>query len=674
MKTASSSSIHKSYSSPTIIVIAFTAALMLILLMVNILFSPTVPGTEASTTGTIYPIADAYVKSSQTTNNYGTSTDLDVKNDPANTKISYLTFDISPYSGKTILSAVLRIKTRDVSYAGSAEAQNIWNVSDTSWSETQITYAARPTISNVKLGQISNTAPSTSYDIPLNVSTFRSLMKTNPSRISMAFIGSANSNGIYFYSKEGAVKPQLIITYDNVTPTPTPVSQTCTISINAIQSIQTNSTSTVTAVLTPKTGYSAYSVSYLIDSQTPGTVALTGSPYISTTSPYTMTLSAGSVAGTARITARGIVTNSTGAQVFCDAAPVTITIAVPPTPTPTKTPTPTATKTPTATPTKTPTPTPTGAACTITITNSPSMPANGTSSVTSLLSPKTGYSATSVSYVIDSQTPASVVLTGSPYVATTAPYTMTLTAGPVNGTARITARGTVTNNATGSQVFCDATPAAIIITYPTTPTPSKTPTPTPSSGGGFGGITLGQVVSGTIYVTLYSDPNVTDYIRFSIDNIFINEEHDAPYSLGGDTNGVINGYNTRQLTNGQHVLKAEVYFKDGTVQLYSVTFTVNNPTPTPTQMTGTVVPTAIPTKTPTPSTLPTTIPPTTVVCPLKPQGDANCDNKVDMIDYEIWRQDFVNQTSGDADFDKNGQTDLIDYETWRQGFVAHLLP
>ena len=573
MKTASKSSTHKPYHSPTIIVVAATAAFTLILLMVNILFSSTLPGTEASTTGTIYPIADAYVKSSQTTNNYGTSTDLDVKNDPANTKISYLTFDISPYSGKTILSAVLRIKTRDISYAGSAEAQNIWNVSDTSWSETQITYAVRPTISNIQLGQISNTVPSTSYDIPLNLSTFRSLMKTNPTRISMAFIGSPNSNGIYFYSKEGTVKPQLIITYDNVTPTPT------------------------------------------------------------------------------------------------------------------KTPTPTAATTIAPTATKTPTPTPTGAACTITMTTSPSIQANSTSSVTSMLSPKTGYSATSVSYVIDTQTPASVVLTGAPYVSTNAPYNMTLTAGSVGGTARITARGIVTSS-TGAQVFCDAVPITVTISAAT-----NTPTPTPTAvGGGFGGLTLGQVVSGTIYITFYSDAAVTDYVRFYIDTIFINEEHDYPYSLNGDTNGVLNGYDTRQLTNGQHTLKADIYFKDGSIQTYSVIFNVNNQTqptataiptttptktPTPTPVTVSIIPTATPTKTPTPTQATVSIAPsaTTVPCAMKSQGDANCDNKVDMIDYEIWRQEFAGLvTTHNADFNSNGQTELIDYETWRQGFVAGLLP
>ncbi len=61
-------------------------------------------------------------------------------------------------------------------------------------------------------------------------------------------------------------------------------------------------------------------------------------------------------------------------------------------------------------------------------------------------------------------------------------------------------------------------------------------------------------------------------------------------------------------------------------------------------------------------------------CPLKPQGDANCDNKVDMVDFEIWREEFIAETSKDADFNDDTKTDLVDFEAWREGFVARLLP
>lgn len=275
-----------------------------------------------------------------------------------------------------------------------------------------------------------------------------------------------------------------------------------------------------------------------------------------------------------------------------------------------------------------------------------------------------------------------------------------------------------------------ATPTAVPTTAPTL-TPIITITPTPT-GGGFGGISLGQVVSGTIYITFYSDPTVTQLMQFYIDDKFINQEREYPYSLGGDTNGVVNGFDTRQLTNGQHTLKAEIHYTDGTVQLYSISFTVNNQiqiTPIcvqpveclpwsthvlcipnivpfggwcpPVSVTMIPTPTCIPVpscvmpnndwsycggNTPTlsagqrycvppPSPPVPTNTPTSSACPLKSSGDGNCDNKVDMIDFEIWRQEFIGQvTTRDADFNSSSQTDLIDYETWRQGFVARLLP
>lgn len=340
--------------------------------------------------------------------------------------------------------------------------------------------------------------------------------------------------------------------------------------------------------------------------------------------------------------------------------------------------------------------------------------------------------------------------------------------------------------------------------------------PTPINGG-FNGITLGQSVSGTIYVTFYSDKNLTNFMRFYIDNKFVNEEHEYPYSLGGDTAGVVNGFDTRQLTNSTHTLRAEIHYKDGTTQLYEVTFTVNNQiqiTPVckprvacPVDSTdalcmpdmqpfGGWCPPVTISMNPTPTCIPRprcslpganpmcslaappegaaycpvsdgpiihitkptieeSVPvgaltvtyteagnlqsvdhvhlilddlpevmdrdnngsytfanvaegPHTLVaylvkadhtpfpniesrqeisfhvgastvsitpCYLKNQGDANCDSRVDMIDYEIWRQEFIGQvTSLDADFNSSDHSDLVDYEVWRQGFVARLLP
>lgn len=73
-----------------------------------------------------------------------------------------------------------------------------------------------------------------------------------------------------------------------------------------------------------------------------------------------------------------------------------------------------------------------------------------------------------------------------------------------------------------------------------------------------------------------------------------------------------------------------------------------------------------PTATPTPGTNPTATP--VPGCPLKSTGDANCDGKKDLIDFEIWRQEFTNvRTTKTADFDGTGTVTIVDFEIWRRG-------
>ncbi len=57
-------------------------------------------------------------------------------------------------------------------------------------------------------------------------------------------------------------------------------------------------------------------------------------------------------------------------------------------------------------------------------------------------------------------------------------------------------------------------------------------------------------------------------------------------------------------------------------------------------------------------------------CPAtKSQGDADCNGKVELIDYELWRREFIKlATTVNGDFDGNGLPDLIDYEAWRRTY------
>ncbi len=67
-----------------------------------------------------------------------------------------------------------------------------------------------------------------------------------------------------------------------------------------------------------------------------------------------------------------------------------------------------------------------------------------------------------------------------------------------------------------------------------------------------------------------------------------------------------------------------------------------------------------------------TYPSSPAPCPAKSKGDANCDGKVDFIDFEIWRNEFMGEdTKTDANFNYNSdqKVDFIDYEIWRQSYV-----
>ena len=71
----------------------------------------------------------------------------------------------------------------------------------------------------------------------------------------------------------------------------------------------------------------------------------------------------------------------------------------------------------------------------------------------------------------------------------------------------------------------------------------------------------------------------------------------------------------------------------------------------------------------TPSPTPTAAP----ICPHKSIGDADCNDIIDIVDFEIWRREYSSlRYTGLADFDKNGNITAVDYEIWRKTFYKQL--
>lgn len=79
----------------------------------------------------------------------------------------------------------------------------------------------------------------------------------------------------------------------------------------------------------------------------------------------------------------------------------------------------------------------------------------------------------------------------------------------------------------------------------------------------------------------------------------------------------------------------------------------------------TVAPTVIPTEAPEPTDAET--------CPRKGEGDANCDDLVNLIDFEIFRQEYLDElNSSFADFNEDGKVSLIDAQIWVTTFLSGL--
>lgn len=72
--------------------------------------------------------------------------------------------------------------------------------------------------------------------------------------------------------------------------------------------------------------------------------------------------------------------------------------------------------------------------------------------------------------------------------------------------------------------------------------------------------------------------------------------------------------------------------------------------------------------TPTSTPVQNTITPVPTICLSKTRGDANCDGKISLADFEILRRELTTKQGTQADFDKNGVVDSEDYSIWLLNF------
>lgn len=106
----------------------------------------------------------------------------------------------------------------------------------------------------------------------------------------------------------------------------------------------------------------------------------------------------------------------------------------------------------------------------------------------------------------------------------------------------------------------------------------------------------------------------------------------------------------------------------------TATIAVNSPTagPSPTRIPNL---TANPSASPFPTISRRWVPQsgTPAACPRKPEGDANCDGFVNLIDHEIFRAEYLGEFIGEgilqADFNGDGKVSLVDVQIWTQTFL-----
>lgn len=67
--------------------------------------------------------------------------------------------------------------------------------------------------------------------------------------------------------------------------------------------------------------------------------------------------------------------------------------------------------------------------------------------------------------------------------------------------------------------------------------------------------------------------------------------------------------------------------------------------------------------------------PFAATCSLHEKGDANCDSKIDLVDFEIFRKEYTRVLSTNtADFNADSSVTLLDFEIWRRSMFEFVIP
>ena len=161
----------------------------------------------AATTQTFVATADAYVKASSPTKNYGTATTLQVRAPTPEYRV-YLRFNVTGLTGSVTAAKVRLFVTDPSPFGGQVKS------AAAGWTETGITWTNAPAPGGI-LGTAAAVTTSTWAEIALTPAAF-----SGNGQVNLA-ITSTNTNSVIYSSRQGANPPQLVLTTD-ATPTAAP--------------------------------------------------------------------------------------------------------------------------------------------------------------------------------------------------------------------------------------------------------------------------------------------------------------------------------------------------------------------------------------------------------------------------------------------------------------------
>lgn len=174
-------------------------------------------GTCICRTFDFTPEADSYIDSSSPSSTFGSSSILISDGSPI--RKSFVRFNLTALTGKTILTSKIRLHTTGDPSAGSADKNYFRFVSNDSWSESSLSYnnpIPASAISTAILGiNPSATTGNTYYTISLDPATVASRFGK---RLSLELEDSVGTDGSIYYTRESGTssyRPLLTITTGN---------------------------------------------------------------------------------------------------------------------------------------------------------------------------------------------------------------------------------------------------------------------------------------------------------------------------------------------------------------------------------------------------------------------------------------------------------------------------